>query len=94
MDTAAKDEILAAVTALSDRMESIEKRLEGVERRLADLGRQAERVDLNLKAVARKLLSPTERVSLGLADVRDSGPSYSPSHSNQVMPMAAQPHGE
>jgi hypothetical protein len=65
-----KDEILAAIAGLSDRLSGIEKRLAAVEDACTATNRMVEQIDHKLNAVARKVLSGGECVAIGIPDAR------------------------
>jgi len=60
MTTSDKDEILAAIASLSDRLGTVENRLSAVEDNAAKALRMIERLDQKTNAIARKLLSSGE----------------------------------
>jgi hypothetical protein len=74
MSVSDKDEILAAIAGLSDRLDGIESRLAAVEDASAKTLRAVERLDRKANAIARRLHAPSECIALGIQDARADGP--------------------
>lgn len=70
-----KAEILAAIGAIADRLESIEKRLTRVEDQGTSTARSVDKIEQRVNAVARHLLTPQECAGLGIVDARPRGGS-------------------
>lgn len=79
------DKILAAFTALSDRLAAIEKRLHAVEGRVATIGDAVTQiaddvrsVDRKVTALAREQLPATHRAALGIEELPSNVVKFQP----------------